>query len=433
MKNVFRIIALFCLLLLIIGCQGKPSAEVAEATVIATEAATETAVPPTKTATIAPTETATETAVPTATASSIPTNTPTATNTATPTQPPTKTPTTAPTATNTAVPVTATTAAPPPPPPPPPAPAPSGTNLLTDPSFEQGSAAWEVQKYGNNVDDFYTAADNPQFVHSGQRAAFTISKNRIVYFQRISANITPGTTYRAGAWVKIWSSSSENRLVSENPGDFGAQVCINTAGESEPNLDTSFCSGIVRPLDSWQFISVDGVASTERITILLVSGSYGPNVPTHNEAIWDDATLGTAPAAATATPVFVQPVRPNPVAFDGPTLRNSMNGVRSTIEQAGGLLDRLFNGESETCSEYQQYYDDAIRSATYSDVPEDWAGIYNDYIFAVENFLATNESIDALCDDGGGVITNLNYGVARTGINDSLNRLIPAIEAAAAK
>ena len=74
-----------------------------------------------------------------------------------------------------------------------------------------------------------------------------------------------------------------------------------------------------------------------------------------------------------------------------------------------------------------------IRSATYTGVPEDWAGIYNDYIFAVENFLATNESIDALCDDGGGVITSLNYGVARTGINDSLNRLIPAIEAANAK
>jgi hypothetical protein len=110
-----------------------------------------------------------------------------------------------------------------------------------------------------------------------------------------------------------------------------------------------------------------------------------------------------------------------------------MNSVRSAIEQAGGLLDRLFNGESQTCQEYQGYYDDVIRSATYSGVPEDWAGIYNDYIFAVENFLATNESIDALCDDGGGAIGELNYGVARSGINDSLNRLIPAIEAANAK
>ena len=110
-----------------------------------------------------------------------------------------------------------------------------------------------------------------------------------------------------------------------------------------------------------------------------------------------------------------------------------MNGVRSAIEQAGGLLDRLYNGEPGRCEEYQGYYDDAIRSATYSGVPEDWAGVYNDYIFAVENFLATNESIDLLCDGGGGQVSELNYGAARSGINASLDRLIPAIEAANAK
>ena len=83
-----------------------------------------------------------------------------------------------------------------------------------------------------------------------------------------------------------------------------------------------------------------------------------------------------------------------------------MNSVRSIIEQAGGLLDRLVNGENQTCTEYQGYYDDAIRSATYSGVADDWAGIYNDYIFAVENFLASNESINSLCDGGGGGLVN---------------------------
>ncbi|MCB9006397.1 MAG: hypothetical protein H6656_03325 [Ardenticatenaceae bacterium] len=144
--------------------------------------------------------------------------------------------------------------------------------------------------------------------------------------------------------------------------------------------------------------------------------------------------MGTAPSSATATPPPpAAPVRPNPVAFNPTALRDSMNNGRSIIEQAGGLLDRLFNGENQTCQEYQGYYDDAIRSATYSGVPDDWAGIYNEYIFAVENFIATNESINALCDGGGGVISALNYGAARQGINDSLNRLIPAIEAANAK
>ncbi len=430
MKIVPRIIALCCLLLFLISCQEEPTTEVAETTADVTEVAAETAVPPTNTAeptaTTAPTETATETAVPTDT----PTSEPTATNTATPTEvPPTETPTSAPTA----VPATATTAAPPPAAPPP-APAPAGPNLLNNPGFEQGGVSWEVQN-SSGQPTIYLAADKPQFVHSGQQAGVNVNFQRTTFFQRVSGEVVvPGTTYRAGVWVKIWSSSGEDRTVSENPGDVGAHVCINVTGESDRWLDTTFCSAIVRPIDTWQFISVDGVAQTDRISILLVAGYTGPNYPVHNEVIWDDATLGTAPAAATATPQPASgPVRPNPVAFDGPALRDSMNSVRSSIEQAGGLLDRLFNGEGGRCEEYQGYYDDAIRSATYTGVPEDWAGLYNDYIFAVENFISTNTSIDLLCDDGGGGITPLNYGAARQGINASLDRLIPAIEAANAK
>ena len=308
--------------------------------------------------------------------------------------------------------------------------------MLTNPGFELDGTAWELVKPGQPTLNFnlYTAGDNPQFVHSGQKAVTDVVTTRAILSQRVENNVTPGTTYRAGVWVKVWSSSGENRTVSENPGEVGAQICLNVAGEGDPNLDTSFCSFFVRPLDVWQFISVDGVAQGNRLTILLVSSFTGSNHPLHNEVIWDDATLGTAPMSATATPPpAAGPVRPNPVAFNPTALRDSMNGVRSTIEQAGGLLDRLYNGEPGRCAEYQGYYDNVIRSATYSGVPDDWAGIYNDYIFAVEHFLSTNVNIDLLCDGGGGNVSELNYGVARTGINDSLNRLLPAIEAANAK
>ncbi|WP_420629122.1 hypothetical protein [Candidatus Leptofilum sp.] len=434
----FTCLIITCCLFLLMGCQEAPAAEIAGATEQPDVVPTETAVPPTNTA--VPTETATLTAVPTET--NTPTPEPTATNTAAPTE----TPTTEPTATNTAtatpteMPATATTAPPAPVSAPPPAPAPAGPNLLVNPGFELGGEPWEAHHAGPTIQHFYGAGDNPQFVHSGQMAAFQLGPTSSttfhnIYYQVVSTNVTPGATYRAGAWVKIWSSSGEDRTISENPGDFSARLCINTFGEGDPNSAKSFCTGFVRPLDAWQFISVDAIAESERLSILLVSQYVGPNSPAHNEAIWDDATLGTAPSSATATPnpVSNDPVRPNPIAFSPTALRDSMNGVRSTIEQAGGLLDRLFNGENQTCVEYQGYYDDAIRSATYSGVPDDWAGIYNDYIFAVENFLATNESINALCDGGGGGLSGLNYGVARTGINDSLNRLIPAIEAANAK
>lgn len=427
MRQFLYLVICSCVFLLV-GCRQAP-AEVAQATAVPTAAPSETAVPtgtPEPPATLAPTETATTAATETATAS------PAATQTSTPTAaPPTATPTVTVAATNTAV-AAATQL---PVAPPPPAPPPSAANLLSNPGFELGAAAWEVHNSGFPIQNFYTAAGNPQFVHSGQQAAFQLgpavaSTFRNIYFQRIE-NVSPGLTYRAAVWVKIWSSSGENRTLSENPGDFSARLCLNTMGEGDPLAASSVCTGFVRPLDSWQRLSVDGVAASDRLAILLVSEYTGPNRPTHNEAIWDDATVELAAAAATATPPPpAAPARPQPVAFAPAALRDSMNGVRSAIEQAGGLLDRLYNGEPGQCAEYQGYYDDVIRSATYTAVPEDWAGIYNDYIFAVENFLASNQSIDALCDDGGGNLSSLNYGAARSGINDSLNRLIPAIEAA---
>jgi hypothetical protein len=428
MKKISLRIIMICCVVVLLGCQEAPAAEVAEAT----------AVPPTNTTipTELPTETATNTAVPTATQTNTPTPEPTATPTETPTAEPTATNTPTATATTTAAPATATTAPPAPVSAPPPAPAPAGPNLLANPGFELDGASWEVYKPGQPSVYFnmYTAADNPQFVHSGQKALADLMTSRTIYSQRVENNIIPGTTYRAGVWLKIWSSSGEDRTISENPGEVGAQVCINGAGEGDPNHESSHCSTIVRPLDVWQFISVSGIAETDRLTIMLVSFYTGQNRPTHNEAIWDDATLGTAPSAATPTPApAAEPVRPNPIGFSPNALSDSMNSVRWTIEQAGGLLDRLFNGENQTCAEYQGYYDDAIRNATYSDVADDWAGLYNDYIFAVENFLATNESINALCDGGGGGLSQLNYGAARSGINASLDRLIPAIEAANAK
>lgn len=431
MKKVPHILALCCLFLFI-GCQEEPAAEVAEATAVVSEAVTETAVPPTNTAepTDAPTEVPTETAVPTETKS--PTPEPTATNTATPTEePPTETPTSAPTATNTvmatAVPATSPTA-PPPVAAPPPAPAPSGPNLLVNPSFEFGSTGWE-QPNGSTNFSFHTSDSQPQFIHSGQQAYHGLGRA----WQKVSG-VNPGTTYRAGGWLKIWSSTQDDRNVSVNPADILGRVCLNTNGDDEMSLPTTICSSWAGPYDVWQFISVDGVATNDRVTVILQVVLNNRNDAVHIDAIWDDITLGTAPSDATATPPPpAAPVRPNPIAFNATALRDSMNSARSIIEQAGGLLDRLYNGEPGRCAEYQGYYDDAIRSATYSGVPDDWAGIYNDYIFAVENFISTNISIDLLCDDGGGVVSQLNYGASRMGINDSLDRLIPAIEAANAK
>ncbi|MCI0394700.1 MAG: SH3 domain-containing protein [Chloroflexi bacterium] len=124
-----------------------------------------------------------------------------------------------------------------------------------------------------------------------------------------------------------------------------------------------------------------------------------------------------------------------PVAggFDGATFRDYMVDLRFYLEQLGGLLDRLYNGSAESCGEFAEYYFliAIIKAAsTYDSVPPEWTGIYNEHHWAAQHALNTNEAILSLCANGGGVISNLNYGAARTGINESLDRLIPAIAAA---
>ena len=240
--------------------------------------------------------------------------------------------------------------------------------------------------------------------------------------------MTIGTTYRFGAWGKIWSSTGSDRTTSENPltGMF-VQVCIGTAGDGDPFSEAVACSGRNTPIDTWQYIFVDGVATTDRIAVILFTNVRSCCLPQNSDAVWDDAVLGLAPAAATPTPGPVTtPIRPGPVAFNATGLRDNMLGLRTSLEQLGGFLDR----GGGTCNEFWDYYFDFITIVTYDGVPPEWQGIYNEYLYAADHMVAAGEAINSLCFNGGGRVTPLNYGVARTGVNESLDRLIPAIDAA---
>lgn len=326
-------------------------------------------------------------------------------------------------ATPTPAPTSAVAAAPPPPA----APALPAGNLITNGSFESGTTGWEPSAWMR----FYGAADHPQFVHSGTQAAVSVFFGYVRPYVQHIHGVTPGQTYRAGVWVKVWSSSGEDRTLSENPGDYAARLCINSMNEADPNRETSICTGFVRPLDTWQYLSVDAVAGADIITVILDAASIGPNLPAHNEVIWDDVSLTASSVAATPTPVPAgPPVRPAPVPFNAVALRDNMTNVEWTLNQMGGLLDRLVRGSWESCSEYEGYYRQVVESSTYHSVPDDWMGIYNEYIFAVENVISNNDGVYSLCQNGGGSLGQQAYGAARASIGDSLNRLIPAIHAA---
>jgi uncharacterized protein YgiM (DUF1202 family) len=314
--------------------------------------------------------------------------------------------------------------------PPPPVVIPAG-NLLTNPSFETGPNGWSTE--ANIPLRLYSSPDNSQFVHSGTQAAVKILTDRGDALYQQVHGVIPGQTYRAGAWVKVWSSDGNNHTLSENPGAYAARLCIGTQNETKFITGSTVCTGFVQPYDTWQYLTIDAVAGGESITILLYSAAIGANLPLHNEAIWDDVSLTASSIAATPIPTSAPdtpPVRPGPIPFNGVSMRDSMNGARVALEQIGGLLDRIYNGSVESCADYRTHYDQLVGSATYHSIPDDWHGIYNEYVFAIDNAVDGNGGVYSLCEHGGGGLNAQAYGNARQSINVSLDRIIPAIDIA---
>jgi hypothetical protein len=311
---------------------------------------------------------------------------------------------------------------------------PAGPNLLVNPGFEAGSVAWRALSvpFSNHIDiQTYLNTDYAQFVRSGSRSAYSAHGSPI--FQVVD-NVTPGETYRFGVWARLWSSDNEDRSFSTNPGDIHAHVCINIDGEAARHEPGTVCSPWARPLDTWQYLSVDAVAARSTIVVMMVYTFTRNESPRHNIAIWDDAVLGLSPVTVTATPApLPPPARPQPVPFDAHAMRDNMVHLRSQIEQIGGILDRLVRGEPGQCEEFQPYYRNVAQSPTYHGVPEEWQGLYNDYAFAADHVFHTNSNIHIICNQGRGTLDEQGYGVARMGINAALDRLIPALEAANAR
>jgi uncharacterized protein YraI len=311
-------------------------------------------------------------------------------------------------------------------PPPPTSPHPSGPNLLVNPGFEDALNGWTTYRIAD-LGPFYNLL--PTTFHSGhfvRTGAWALGRPA---FQDI-AGLTPGTTYRFGAWVKIWSSSEDDPTVSVNPAEIDAYVCLNPTGNEGRWQPTTVCSPYVRPFDRWHFISVDAVATNEPMTVILYL-NYPRNRPKNNVIVFDDAYLGLAPVSATPTPAPLgPPARPQPIAFNPPAVRDSMKRLQTSLEHLGGLLDRLYQGTGATCTEIESLYRQVVQAPTYHSLPVEWQAVYNDYAWAADNGTSTNETIYSLCVNRYGPLTLLNYTVARTGINDSLSRLIPAIQVA---
>ena len=138
-----------------------------------------------------------------------------------------------------------------------------------------------------------------------------------------------------------------------------------------------------------------------------------------------------ATPTATPEPVTALPTRPAPIPFDATAMRAKMDDLEFVLVQTGGLLDRLALAGNGNCQEYLGYYAQIAAMPTYSEVPETWQGVYNEFQNVIQNALSTNEPTALFCIDGAiGQLSQFNYNLARNGINDSISLLFAVMAAA---
>lgn len=163
------------------------------------------------------------------------------------------------------------------------------------------------------------------------------------------------------------------------------------------------------------------------------SATPGPTAVGGTAVSTATATVTGTPATATpgtvtptSVPITGLPTRPAPVPFDAAAMRAKMNDLEFVLVQMGGLLDRVAQqgGGSSNCPEYLGYYSQVAAMPTYSDVTEEWTGVYTEFQRVIDLTLDSNEPTVVYCLDGAvGQLSQFNYNLARSGIHDSLSLL----------
>lgn len=171
-----------------------------------------------------------------------------------------------------------------------------------------------------------------------------------------------------------------------------------------------------------------------------------PGAIDYEQYIQISTRIPTATATPTVTPSPTFTPTPSPTATRRPTttpaitaespeplldslFTESVKSVHAAISQAGGLLDQLGPNQNDfQCELFKNYYAEVENNhlATF-DVPGEWVESYND---ALESFLQSNKDLFEMCE-ANEIVTSesLNYRLARTGINESLNKLNLIIDA----
>lgn len=211
------------------------------------------------------------------------------------------------------------------------------TNLLQNPGFEQpynsdGAANGWVRWHRNSSEDQFTDCTNgynkrpnwsaelasAELIHAGgtsQHVGNQWDTWHAGVWQNVS--VTSGTTYRFTVTARAFASNENFPAPSEGGINSAISVGIDPNGGGNWSEADVVWSGAINPLDAWQTVSIEAVATGNTMTVFTSADFSHQGVNQcrrHLDAWFDTATLIEVGPPPTNTPVPLPTNPPQPTA-----------------------------------------------------------------------------------------------------------------------
>ncbi|MCS7087857.1 MAG: SH3 domain-containing protein [Thermoflexales bacterium] len=141
------------------------------------------------------------------------------------------------------------------------------------------------------------------------------SLNRSAGLYQLVRGVQPGTRLRFSFWANLLTTNSNELPLSSarEPGGLQVRACIQTLGrvilKPDVNDPTTVCGPWIRPYDTWGQASVEAVAASDVIAVVIDATAEYPVI--HNDVYVDDAELvvvsGPTPTPQLQAPAAAQP------------------------------------------------------------------------------------------------------------------------------
>lgn len=219
------------------------------------------------------------------------------------------------------------------------------------------------------------------------------------------------------------SASTDGSIVAELPAGAVVPVLYRTQDGNWLLIRTD------TGLEGWLFsASVQLDRPVEEVAVYVPTPIPSPTL---DPSVTPPTPTPPPPPTRTPAPTLVPGTVPTRAPFNGFWWRDDAIKMDASVVMLGGLLDIMFASgtDAENCALFLYHYNIIVSSPIYTDIHEDWRGMYGLYEEAQREALAKNLSILEACEDLG-VISELNYSLARDAVNYAHDYLVAAVQQA---